>query len=211
MTNMADGGGGLTELLPSNLILEGQDVILEPMQLKHTKELITAAEDGELWKLEYTGVPDRLSMPAAVEQALAQKELGSEFPFIVRLKQSKLIVGSTRYYAIDDKNRNLSIGYTWYSKSVQRTSVNSECKYLLLEHAFERMKCISVQWHTDHRNVRSQNAIKRLGAKFEGVLRNAKIMPDGAIRHTHCFSMLDTEWPESKTALNSRLSHFRKS
>ena len=102
-------------------------------------------------------------------------------------------------------NRNCAIGYTWYSESAQRTGINTECKLMLLQHAFEEAACISVQWHTHHDNLRSQAAIKRLGATFEGVLRNHMILPDGRIRHTHCFSMLDEEWPASKAFLMQRL------
>ncbi|RBP48426.1 GNAT family N-acetyltransferase [Arenicella xantha] len=197
--------------LSHSLSLTGQHVALEPLAAAHVDALILAATDGELWKLPYTAVPDAAGMANMVSAAIALREQGAELPFAVRRLSDGKIVGSTRYYFISPHDRNLSIGYTWYAQSAQRTAVNTECKLLLLEHAFERLKCISVQWHTHHDNKRSQAAIQRLGAKFEGVLRNNKIMPDGSIRHTHCFSMLDTEWPESKQRLIARLNHYRTS
>lgn len=195
----------MLEHLPDNLVLQGNTVQLEPMQAQHQDALNDAAACGQLWNLEYTSVPSPQGMAAMIDEALEKKALGEQFPFVVRLLADGRIVGATRYYFIEPTHRNLSIGYTWYSQSVQRTAVNTESKLLLLTHAFDVMRCISVQWHTDGRNKRSQAAIKRLGAKFEGILRNHKIMPDGAIRHTHCFSMLDTEWPAAKESLTSRL------
>lgn len=209
LETIVSGEGRIVETLCARPSLVGQDVSLEPMQIEHVDGLVSAASDGQLWNLQYTGVPAPDQMQSVVEQAIVQRELGLEFPFIVRMNKSGLIVGSTRYYGVAPQNRKVSIGYTWYSQSVQRTSVNTECKYLLLELAFDHMSCVSVQWHTDHRNKSSQAAIKRLGAKFEGVLRNDRIMPDGVIRHTHCFSMLDSEWPDSKQHLMSRLNHYR--
>lgn len=202
----AAGEGRLLENLTNGLHLCGTHVELVPLELSHVEGLIRAAGSGMLWNLPYTGVPNPDQMNGVMQDAIEHRDRGTQFPFTVRLKASGEIVGSTRYYAIEPQHRNLSIGYTWYAEHVQRTAVNTECKYLLLCHAFEVMNCISVQWHTDHRNKRSQAALKRLGAKFEGILRNNKIMPDGVIRHTHCFSMLDTEWPQSKAYLESRLA-----
>jgi len=109
-----------------------------------------------------------------------------------RLSDNK-IIGTTRYYAIEKQHRNLSIGYTWYAKSAQRTAINTGCKYMLLKYAFETLNCISVRWHIDHRNLAAQKAVERLGAVKEGVLRNHKIMRDGHYRHTVCYSMIDNE------------------
>ena len=190
------------------LELSGEHAILEPMQLGHVDELNAAALDGELWKLKVTSVPINSEMLAYVEHAISQRSKGHQLPFVVRDKASKRVIGTTRYYQISPTNRNLSIGYTWYSESAQRTGVNTECKLMLLQHAFEEAGCISVQWHTHHENIRSQTAILRLGAKFEGVLRNHMILPDGRIRHTHCFSMLDVEWPSSKDHLKGRLAQY---
>ena len=191
--------------LPHDLTLVGQHTALEPMSLQHVDALNDAAADGELWKLHFTSVPSADKMSDVVSEAIEQRKAGNQLPFVVRRVNDGRIVGATRYYYISPQNRNLSIGYTWYAASAQRTAINTECKLLMLTHAFEALGCISVQWHTHHDNVRSQTAIQRLGAKFEGVLRNHLIMPDGSIRHTHCFSMLDEEWPKSKAFLISRL------
>jgi len=191
-----------------DLTLSGKYACLEPMQAEHSEALGLAAADGELWNLKFTGVPTIAGMPEMVEKAIEKRCAGTEFPFVVRRQSDQKIVGATRYYFLSQENRNLSIGYTWYAKSAQRTSINTECKLMLLRYAFEQLSCISVAWHTDNLNHNSQAAIQKLGAKFEGVLRNHKIMPDGRIRHTHCFSMLDTEWRESEEILEHRLNKY---
>ena len=192
--------------LPHDLSLVGEYAVLEPMELSHINDLNVAAADGELWNLKVTTVPNEQGMSAYVAHAIRQRDKGRELPFVIRRLSDKRIVGATRYYQINATNRNFSIGYTWLSESAQRTSINTECKLMLLQHAFEKASCISVQWHTHHQNTRSQAAIKRLGASLEGVLRNHMILADGRIRHTHCFSLLDTEWPASKAYLLERLS-----
>ena len=195
-----------TTNINQNLRLEGTHVILEAMTMDHIEGLNKAADDGELWKLKVTSVPRAKDMKTVVQKAITQGEKGQQVPFVVRRKHDGDVVGSTRFYNISARNRNLSIGYTWYSQSVHRTAINTECKLLLLSHAFEKAACISVQWHTHHENTKSQKAILRLGAKLEGVLRNHQILDDGRIRHTHCFSMLDEEWPASKLFLQQRLA-----
>jgi len=195
--------------LPYNLAFRGEYAALEPMQLSHIDGLCSAAADGALWTLKVTEVPNQENMPEFVSHAIEQRDKGRELPFVVRRLSDDQVVGTTRYYYISEQNRNLSIGYTWYSKSAQRTSINTECKLALLEHAFEQAGCISVQWHTHHENIRSQIAIRRLGATFEGVLRKNRILPDGRIRHTHCFSMLDEEWPLAKANLSKKLANYR--
>lgn len=192
--------------IPYDLTLQGENVLLEPLQIEHSEALGQAAADGELWNLKFTGVPTVSDMPQMIEKALANRDAGTELPFTVRRLSDQKVVGTTRFYFLSEEHRNLSIGYTWYSRSVQRTAVNTESKLLLLSYAFERLGCISVAWHTDDLNHNSQKAIERLGAKFEGVLRNHKIMPDGRYRDTHCYSMLDTEWPESKAFLTQCLA-----
>ena len=194
-----------TSNLPQELGLKGQHVKLEPMRIEHIDELNIAASDGELWTLKVTSVPQAKDMTAYVNDAIEQRVKGKQLPFIVRKTDDGRLVGTTRFYNISPRNRNLSIGYTWYSASVHRSAVNTECKLLLLSHAFEKAGCISVQWHTHHENTKSHQAILRLGASFEGVLRNHQILADGRIRHTHCFSMLDNEWPMSKGFLKQRL------
>jgi len=189
--------------LSTDLVLKGRFASLEPMEAHHCDELNLAAADGNLWELKVTTIPNAQQMPLYIDQALKSREQGSQVPFVVRRLSDNKIIGTTRYYAISQQNRNLSIGFTWYSASAQRTPINTECKFMLLSHAFERANCISVQWHTHHDNKRSQAAILRLGAKFEGTLRNHIILPDGRIRHTYCFSMLDQEWPAAKAKLAS--------
>ena len=193
---------------PVGLTFNGDHANLEPMQLAHVNELNQAAADGKLWKLKVTSVPRSESMEDYVKDAINNREQGIQLPFVVRRAGDQKIVGTTRYYLINPSFRNVSIGYTWYSASAQRSMINTEVKLMLLQHAFEDAGAISVQWHTHHENIRSQNAILRLGAKFEGVLRNSQILPDGRIRHTHCFSMLDEEWPVSKAFLSERLHHY---
>ncbi|MFT6406791.1 MAG: RimJ/RimL family protein N-acetyltransferase [Arenicella sp.] len=196
------------DALAHDLTLSGEHASLEPMQLSHVSDLNAAAADGELWRLKVTSVPSEEGMLAFVEHALRQRDSDHELPFVVRRLSDNRVVGTTRYYHIKPEHRNFSIGFTWYSESAQRTGINSECKLMLLQHAFETAGCISVQWHTYHGNKRSQAALIRLGASFEGVLRNHMILADGRIRDTHCFSMLDVEWPASKKHLLQRLKRY---
>ena len=197
-------------MLPQNfdpqLSLLGNHVELEPLQTSHAENLAEAARDGELWKLRFTSVPHPSKTTAYIGEALSQRDRGVQQPFAVRRLSDDRIVGCTRYYDIDQQHRNRSIGYTWYAASAQRTAVNTECKLLLLRHAFEREQCISVAFHTDNLNLRSQAAIARLGAVKEGVLRNHRIMPDGRIRHTWCYSITSEEWPAIKAQLTKRLA-----
>jgi len=193
------------ELTP-DLILQGEYAALEPLRSSHAEQLGDAAADGELWNLHFTSVPNRDHVNTYIAESLQNLTQGIQHPFVVKRLSDNRIVGCTRYYDIDRKHRTLSIGYTWYSKSVQRTAINTECKLMLLTHAFEELNCISVAFHTDDQNTVSQAAITRLGAKKEGVLRNNKIMPDGRIRHTWCFSITNTEWPEVKQNLVNRLA-----
>lgn len=192
--------------LPSDLKLFGNHVSLEPLQLEHVAELSDAVADGELWNLKFTVVPSPDKVTAYVEEALKNKLAKAQYPFVVRRTSDNKLVGCTRYYDIQPQHRNLAIGYTWYSQSVQRSAVNTETKLVLLGHAFERLSCISVAFHTDDQNHISQAAIARLGAKKEGVLRNHRRMPDGRIRHTWCYSITDAEWPEIKQRLTDRLA-----
>lgn len=194
--------------LHRDLTLKGQHVYLEPLMIDHIDALNETVLDGDLWKLRVTPIPNPEEMKKYIEHAIKQREKGRELPFVVRRLCDGKIVGTTRFYNIKPANRNLSIGYTWYSVSAQRTVVNTECKLLMLTHAFETAACISVQWHALHDNVRSQQAITRLGATFEGVLRNHMILPDGRIQHVHCFSMLDEEWQASKSRLLKRLEAY---
>jgi RimJ/RimL family protein N-acetyltransferase len=196
------------ENLSPELSLNGEFACLEPLELGHVDDLNEAAKDGDLMNLKVTSIPSEDGMFDYIQRALSLKEKGIQLPFVVRRNSDNKIVGTTRYYEINEQNRNLSIGYTWYSASAQNTPINTECKHMLLSNAFDQAACISVQWHTYHGNTRSQKAILRLGAKFEGVLRNHMILPDGRIRHTHCFSMLDEEWPLAKANLEAKLAQY---
>lgn len=180
--------------------LEDSAVTLEPLAMEHVQGLQQAVADGELWRLFYTSVPRPEQVTAYVEKALAGQASGLELPFVVR-DASGAIVGSTRYYDITPAHRRLSIGYTWYAQRVQRSALNTQAKRLLLRHAFEQCKAIAVEFQTHWMNQRSRNAIARLGAKQDGVLRNHMIMPDGSYRDTVVFSIIESEWPTVRRQL----------
>jgi RimJ/RimL family protein N-acetyltransferase len=188
------------------LTLSGNQVSLEPLRYEHREELIKAASDGQLWQLWYTGVPSPERTSDYIEKALQQQQQGSALPFVVRNREHQTLIGSTRFCHIDSANRRLEIGYTWYAQSYQRTATNSECKFLLLQYAFEQLGCIAVEFRTHWLNHRSRNAIARLGAKQDGVLRNHVIMPDGSYRDTVVFSIIESEWPMIKQHLQFLLN-----
>lgn len=187
------------------LNLKGDVVSLIPISKSHRNELLEAAGDGELWKLWFTSVPSEDSIDSYLNFALSEQEKGNALPFVVLENSSGKIIGSTRFCNIDESNRRLEIGYTWYAKSYQRTTVNTECKLLLLEYAFEVLGCIAVAFMTNWHNQKSREAILRLGAKQDGVLRNHRIDPDGAIRDTVVFSILQQEWAAVKKNLEFKL------
>lgn len=183
------------------LHLQGTSVSLEPLEQAHIADIRNAAADGELWKLFFTSVPAPEQTQQWLDTALAMQSQQKAIPFVVREKLGGKIVGSTRFCNIDHQHQRLEIGYTWYSQSVQRSAINTECKLLLLTHAFEVLNCIAVEFRTDWFNRRSQAAIERLGAKRDGVLRNHMILPDGRIRDTVVYSILQNEWPGLKKNL----------
>ncbi|MEM8582859.1 MAG: GNAT family N-acetyltransferase, partial [Bacteroidota bacterium] len=153
------------------IVLSGARVDLRSLESSHQEELLTAASDGELWNLWYTSVPSEKTVARYVEAALEELHERRSLPFVVVHKETGKIIGSTRYCQIDEPNRRLEIGYTWYAKSYQRTGVNTECKYLLLKQAFEQYQTIAVEFKTNWFNFKSREAILRLGAKQDGVLR----------------------------------------
>ena len=183
------------------LTLRGEHATLEPMVREHAEELGAAARDGELHKLWYTSVSDPARMSDYIAAALDMRERLGALPFVVRDNASGSIVGSTRYFNVDPVNRRLEIGHTWYAQRVQRTGVNTECKLLLLTHAFEVLNCIAVEFRTHWFNLASRAAIARLGAKQDGVLRNHQLQADGSRRDTVVFSVIDGEWPAVKRHL----------
>jgi len=181
-------------------------VILEPLALEHLDGIIAAVKDGELWKLWFTSIPSAESAEAYIKTALDMRENASAMPFIVREAKSGKIIGSTRYFNVDEVNQRLEIGHTWYSESFQRTAVNSECKFLLLSHAFEKLNAIAVEFRTHWHNHKSRAAIARLGAKQDGILRNHQRSADGVYRDTVVFSIINLEWPAVKQSLMYRLN-----
>lgn len=189
--------------------LRGRVATLEPLARDHAPALAQAAADGELWRLWYTHIAPPERMQEYVAAALDLRERLDALPFVVRDNATGDIVGSTRYFNVDAANRRLEIGHTWYARRVQRTPVNTECKLLLLTHAFETLRCIAVEFRTHWFNHASRAAIARLGAKQDGVLRNHQLMADGAKRDTVVFSIIDNEWPAVRAHLAYQLDRPR--
>jgi N-acetyltransferase len=185
--------------------LTGQRVRLRPLLMTDARELVRAASDGELWDLAFTVVPSSETVTNYISTALEGQTAGTILPFVIELKEPGSIVGSTRFWKIDRKNRKLEIGSTWISRSWQRSFVNTEAKLLMLSYAFETLDCVRVQFTTDETNEHSRSAILRLGAKQEGVVRNERIMPNGRKRNSVRFSIIDEEWPSVRASLEKRL------
>jgi RimJ/RimL family protein N-acetyltransferase len=185
--------------------LLGRKVALHPMRMEHADALVAAAADGELWSLGLTQVPRQETIHAYIERALAGRQAGHSIPFVTTLIDDESIVGTTRFWHIENGNRKREIGHTWIARSWQGSFVNAEAKYLMLRHAFEYANCIRVQLQTDALNARSRAAILKLGAKEEGIARNERIMADGRIRDSVQFSIIAAEWPEVRTRLEARL------
>jgi N-acetyltransferase len=189
---------------PHPVTLDAGHVRLEPLAPAHADGLRAAAEDGRLWELWYTIVPAPATVDEWIASAQAQQRAGRALAFAVVRKRDARVVGSTRYMNVEESQRRLEIGTTWYSAQVQRTSLNTECKRLLLAHAFEVLGCLAVEFRTHWFNHRSRDAIARLGAKQDGVLRNHQRLPDGSLRDTVVFSIIDSEWPAVKRHLDFR-------
>ena len=190
---------------PKPVTLEGHGVRLEPLAREHHDGLVAAAQDGRLWDLFYTSVPEPEQTHAYISGALAGQEQGTMLPWAVRDLESGVIVGSTRYHDIIAAADRVEIGWTWYAQRVQRTHVNTVCKLLLFTHAFETLKCKVVGLRTDNFNFRSQRAIEALGAKKDGVIRHHWVRRDGSIRDTVMYSVLVHEWSDVKKHLLFRL------
>ena len=183
------------------LELTGQYVKLLPLASGHTEALFAAAQDPGIWTYMSLQVATIADMTRLVQQALVARQQGQEYPFVIFDQQTGHLVGSTRFLDISVTHRNLEIGWTWLAPEVWRTRINTECKYLLLRHCFETLDLLRVQLKTDGRNLRSQQAIERIGGVKEGVLRQHRIMPDGYVRDSVYYSILATEWPAVKTKL----------
>ena len=198
-------------LAPAPCTLESARVRLEPLQPAHADGLRAAAADGALWNLRVTSVPEPEQTEAYIEAALAGLEAGHMLPFAVRELATDRIVGSTRYHDIVLAVDRVEIGYTWYAQSRQRSHVNTECKLMLMAHAFETLGAKLVGWRTDNFNFASQRAIERLGARKDGVLRHHAVRRDGTIRDTVMYSLRSGEWPEVRAQLLYLLDNPRTS
>ncbi len=189
--------------------LKGELITLVPLAKEHRNELLQAATDGKLWRLWFTFAPSAETIDAYIELALSEKIAGKSLAFVVINNKTKKVIGSTRFCHGEKAHRHVEIGYTWYGKSFQRTGVNTECKLLMLTHAFERINAIAVEFRTHWHNHASRHAISRLGAKQDAVLRNHMIEPDGALRDTVVFSIINSEWPTVRKSLNYKINFYR--
>ncbi len=185
----------------SPITLAGRHATLEPLAHDHHDDLVEAVKDGELWKLWFTSVPSPENMRKEIDRRLDLQRQGSMLPFTARLNSSGKAVGMTTYMNVDPAHHRVEIGSTWYARSVQRTAVNTECKLMLLTHAFESLDCIAVEFRTHFFNHRSRRAIERLGAKLDGILRNHQRAANGTLRDTCVYSILPNEWPTVKAHL----------
>jgi RimJ/RimL family protein N-acetyltransferase len=187
--------------------LEGRVVRLEPLNEKHLPDLFEAAQDDEIWLYMPIARPQTLAdVQKWYEATIKGQRDGIFLPFAIIDKATGRAIGSTRYLAIAPQDYSVEIGWTWLNPNYWRSPINTECKYLLLRHAFEELHCIRVWFKTDSRNIRSQNAITRLGAQKEGVLRKHVIVPkDGYQRHSVVFSIIDDEWPQVKAGLEAKM------
>jgi N-acetyltransferase len=190
---------------PRPSVLEGHGVRLEPLAASHLEAIEAAAADGKLWELWFTTVPEPGKTRAWLDTALAGQEAKQMLPWAVRDLKSGAIVGSTRYHDIVLAADRVEIGYTWYAKRVQRTHVNTACKLLLLEYAFDKVGCKVVGLRTDNFNFTSQRAIEALGAKKDGVIRHHWPRRDGTVRDTVMYSIILSEWPDIRRHLETRL------
>ena len=193
---------------PAPVRLAGTHTTLEPLAREHEAGLVEAVRDGELWKLWYTAIPAPEGMAAEIERRLALQAAGAMLPFTVRDAEGR-IAGMTTYMHIDAANKRVEIGSTWYARRVQRTALNTECKLMLLRHAFEVLDCIAVEFRTHFFNQQSRRGIERLGAKLDGILRCHQRGADGSLRDTCVYSITAAEWPTVKAHLGFQLARPR--
>ncbi|MDL5596929.1 GNAT family protein [Bacillus subtilis] len=193
-----------------HITLQGQGIVLRPLQYSDADALLHAAADGELWNLTVTVVPSASTVDSYLKKALDGREAGTVMPFAIVLKETGEVIGSTRFWKIDPLNRKLEIGSSWISARFQKTFVNTEAKYLMLRHAFEVLDCVRVQFTTDENNQKSRHAILRLGAQQEGIVRHERIMPDGRKRNSVRFSIIDDEWPQVRQNLEQKLAGYER-
>lgn len=189
---------------PAPVTLTGRHATLVPLSPAHLDGMIEATRDGELWKLWYTSVPSPEGMKAEIERRLDLQAKGSMLPFAVLDAQGRC-AGMTTFMHIDAANKRVEIGSTWYAKRVQRTGLNTECKYMLMQHAFETLDCIAVEYRTAFFNRQSRQAIERLGAKLDGILRSHQRYANGALRDTCVYSIIASEWPAVRSNLEFQM------
>ena len=182
---------------------------LAPLDFAHHDGLIEAVNDGELWKLWYTRIPQPAQMREEIERRLGLQKAGSMLPFTIIDEDTGRVAGMTTYMNVDSANHRLEIGSTWYRKAVQRTSLNTQCKLALLAHAFDTLGCIAVEFRTSFFNTASRRAIERLGAKLDGILRSHQKLPDGSLRDSCVYSIIASEWPSVRNHLNWQLERER--
>jgi N-acetyltransferase len=190
------------------ITLEGRCIILRSPSIEDIEGLSIAARDGKIWNNRFSQFPNPNEIPQYIQEMLDLSSRGSILPFITIDKDSNTIIGTTRYLNIDYENYRLEIGHTWIAKSWRKTYVNTEAKFLMLQYAFEKLRCIAVEIRTDVLNMISRQAIQRLGAKEDGILRHHKIMRDGRIRDTVCYSIIKPEWKEVKENLMEKLCMY---
>jgi N-acetyltransferase len=193
---------------PEPLTLAGHHARLEPLAQAHHDGLCEAVRDGELWQLWYTAVPSPEGMRAEIERRLGLQQRGSMLPFTVFDAEGR-IAGMTTYMNIDAVHQRVEIGSTWYARRVQRTPLNTECKRMLLAHAFESLDCIAVEFRTHRFNTQSRRAIERLGAQLDGILRSHQRTANGALRDTAVYSITAAEWPAVRAHLDAQLTRPR--
>jgi len=193
---------------PPSVRLAGSHATLEPLTPAHAPALTDAARDGELWRLWYTRIPSPEQMVAEIARRLELRERGSMLPFAV-LDAGGVPAGMTSYMNIDAANKRVEIGSTWHAKRVQRTALNTECKLMLLQHAFEQLDCIAVEFRTHRMNTQSRRAIERLGAQLDGMLRSHQRLDDGSLRDTAVYSIIASEWPTVRSHLQFQLQRAR--
>lgn len=199
----------MTENWPPEFQVAGRVARLVPLSPDHAADLAEATADGALHRLWYTSVPAPERVPPEIARRLKLRDAGSMLPFAVIDRATARAVGMTSYMNIDPANRRLEIGSTWYRASAQRTALNTECKFLLLRHAFEALDCIAVEFRTHVMNLQSRRAIERLGAKQDGILRSHMLLPNGTLRDTVVYSIIAAEWPAVAAHLTWQLERRR--
>ena len=188
--------------------LIGEAILLRPMTKEDVEGIYVCCQDKQIWTHMSQTLQTREDVQTYVEQALANRETGTEYPFVIVLRATNEIVGSTRLFDIATAHKRLELGHTWLHPSVWRTNVNTECKYLLLSYCFEQLQFQRVQIKTGHKNAQSQKAIERIGATKEGILRNHMIRPNGEVRHTVMYSVVQEEWLEVKQHIEGLMRKF---